>query len=179
MNSPLNISALREQLTPASSVSNSKEIQSTVELIRTTINKIIWIVQDPMEYSSQELESQLWVISQFFRTTKFTTLTIPVLEILAKDDSILWSRVKVKDTNMPLVPSAFEQIPKSTAEIRDITNWSITKVSQRDRELHLLWIYLAPQIQELKKDDSIEYMPTYMLANNIIGSTFLLLSKKK
>lgn len=41
MNSPLNISALREQLTPASSVSNSKEIQSTVELIRTTINKII------------------------------------------------------------------------------------------------------------------------------------------
>jgi hypothetical protein len=168
---------LQRAVTPVSHAKNNKEIQDTTEFIRGAITWILGILAHPDTSNSRILEWYLWEISDFFRTAPFSTLMLPVLEALADKNPELWSTVKIRDTNMPLTPKAFENIPKSTAEIRD-GDWIKVKL-QRERELHLLAVYLAKYTQEYSADIVIKHLPVYELANYVIARMFHTLAKNQ
>jgi hypothetical protein len=168
---------LQQAVAPVSHSRNAKEIQDTTEFIRGAIVGIQGILADPSNSNSKMLEWYLWEISDFFRTAQFATLMLPVLEAFASQDPELWSTAKVRDTNMPLTPKAFENIPKSTAEVQDAG--LITVKLQRQRELHLLAIYLSNYTKEYSTDIVMNHLPVYELVNDVIARTFRTLAKNQ
>lgn len=124
-----------------------QHIQKYADTLKQTIESISKTLENPEQDTYQWLDEKLMVISHFFRDGKFSTFVLPVLEQLATIDSDLWRAARYakwwnpeEQTNMPITPKFFENLPKSTAELRD-DYWEITNPTVRVRELVLLSVY--------------------------------------
>lgn len=98
---------------------NQKSTDQQTQDIKSSIDAILAIVAG-QSWSPQELEIHLWMISTFFREQKFTTVILPVLENIAKEDFDTWKNAKQWDTKMPLIPQSFENIDKNFSNAREL-----------------------------------------------------------
>lgn len=115
----------------------SKQLDQTFTTILNSLARVRAIIDQPGQYSSTQLEESLSTIASMFRTAKFSTVVLPILERLSSDEDHVWfwKDAKMEDTQTPLTPKQFENMPVSTAEI-DPKNPAVRK-----RELALLSVY--------------------------------------
>ena len=119
--------------------SDSRIINEQVQILKNAIENILFHVNNKTG-STYDLEEQLWVMSNFFREQKFSTVILPVLEHIAKEHEKIWAEAKQWNTQMELSPKSFENMKTSTREIRDKYDVIVVPL-QRERELALLSIY--------------------------------------
>ncbi len=112
------VSALQESKRSVHNKKNdTQRIAEQVIIVKSAIASIVAIV-DTQSGSVGDLSKHLLSLSVFFREEKFEKIIVPVLSILQKDDLDKWAIAKIRNTQMPLIPQSFEDLPKSVAEIR-------------------------------------------------------------
>jgi hypothetical protein len=115
-------------------------VSLATDKVHSTVMRIQELVDAPVPGSAPELEFALGTLSEFFRTAKFTTLMLPVLNSIAQMDADMWKTAINPSNNTSLTPESFENMSRSTGETRDDYGRILTKFV-REREVALLSVY--------------------------------------